>query len=179
MDRLDEVALTARMTTTSMTSNARPDARSVARAIERRSYAVISTVSPAGRPHGAGILCSPVDGRLHFSTLRSSRKGRNLLAHPWAAVTIPVRRLPVGPPSGVHFQARAEVLDLDDPEVRALADAGALKAITSHGELELAGGCIVRLTPVGRVHTYGLGLSLRRLIADPLSAGGSVELPRR
>jgi hypothetical protein len=35
----------------------------------------------------------------------------------------------------------------------------------------------VRITPSGRVCTYGLGMSLRRLMADPLDAGGLVELP--
>lgn len=185
MDRLVRVALTGRMTTTkhphdstpsASEPTAHPTSAAVVRAIERRSYAVLSTVSPAGRPHGAGILYCWADGQLYLTTDRSSRKGQNLAAHPWAGVTIPVRRLPIGPPSAVHFQARAEVLDRAHPEVLAQVVAGRLKGITSHGELDRPDVCVVRLTPVERLHTYGLGLSLRKLIADPLNAGGSVDL---
>ena len=59
---------------------------------------------------------------------------------------------------------------------RLLAD-GALKAISSHGELDLPDSCFVRIAPAATVHTYGLGLPLRRLIKDPLHAGGRVERP--
>ena len=163
--------------TTAPTSPANPQAELIIRAIERRSVCVLATVSPAGRPHSATVIYSPVDGDLWFSTLRSSRKGRNLTASPFVGVTIPIRRLPVGPPSTVTFQGTAAVFDPDDPLVRELAATGRLKAITSHGELDLDDGCFVRIRPNRRMHTYGLGLPLRKLVADPLNAGGLVELP--
>lgn len=154
-----------------------PDPDRIASAIASHSYAMLSTVSPAGVPHAAGVLYAVADGSLFVSTLRDSRKARNVAAGGRAAVVIPIRRLPVGPPSAVQFQARAEVLDPHDPLVVRLANDGRLKAVTSHGELELEGGCFLRITPPRRVLTYGLGLSLRRLIRDPLGAGGSTELP--
>jgi hypothetical protein len=154
------------------------------RAIERRAFATLATASPAGAPHVAGVLYEAVAARpgdagagvvLYVSTPIGSRKARNVAADPRVAVCIPVRRLPVGPPSSIQFQGRAEVLALDDPDVTRLAAAGELKAITSHGELELDGGCFLRITPSRRVHTYGLGLSLRALLRDPLAAGGLVD----
>ncbi|MFP4513966.1 MAG: pyridoxamine 5'-phosphate oxidase family protein, partial [Acidimicrobiales bacterium] len=161
--------------TSTASSAARPTPRLVTRALHRRSVAVLATVSAAGRPHAATVVFCAVDHQLYVSTLRSSRKGRNLDQNPWVGVVVPVRRLPVGPPSSIQFQGRAEVLDPDDDEITRLVDAGELTAITGHGELELPDGCFVRITPVGPIHTYGLGLSLRRLIRDPLNAGGSVE----
>jgi hypothetical protein len=110
------------------------------------------------------------------STLRSSRKARNIAANPEVGIVIPVRRLPIGPPSSVQFQGRAELLDLDDPALLALVAAGELGSVTGHGELDLPGGCFVRITPNGRLHTYGLGMSLVSLLRNPLAAGGVVDL---
>ena len=148
----------------------------VVRAIDRRSFCTLATTSPRGRAHVAGVLYEAVGTDVYVSTLRTSRKARNIAANPSVAVCIPVRRLPVGPPSSVQFQGHAELLDLDDPEVRRLAAAGDLEGITSLGELELPGGCFVRITPDGRAATYGLGMSLRRLLRDPLSAAGVADL---
>lgn len=142
----------------------------------KRSYAVLSTVSPAGFPHGAGVIFQAVGTTLYTSTILTSRKARNIQANPKVAITVPIRRLPVGPPSAIQFQGTATILDLDDPELRRLAQAGKLKAVTGHGELELPGGCFLRIEPGRRLHTFGLGMSLLSLIRDPLSAGGLVDL---
>jgi hypothetical protein len=154
----------------------RPPIDLVRRAIGRRSFCTIATTSPTGQSHAAGVLYAAVDDILYVSTMRSSRKARNVEANPSVAVCVTVRRLPVGPPSSVQFQARAEVLAIDDPAVLALAAAGRLQAVTGHGELELPGGCFLRVTPNGRLHTYGLGMSLVRLLRDPLAAAGVVDL---
>jgi hypothetical protein len=124
----------------------------------------------------AGVLYVADGTSLYINTLRTSRKARNLAANPRVSVCIPVRRLPVGPPSSIQFAATAELLPLDAPELRPLLDDGRLKPITSHGELDLRDGCFVRLTPARRVVTYGLGMPLRRLIRNPLDAGGAVDL---
>ena len=147
------------------------------RLIDKRSYAVIATTSEAGNSHSAGVLYARSGDQLYFSTMKSSRKARNVAANSSIGVTIPVRRVPVGgPPSAIMFQAQAEVIDLDDAELRRLAEAGELKAITGHGELELPGGCFVKITLPRRLHTYGLGMSLLSLIRDPLNAAGVVDL---
>jgi len=157
-------------------AGADPRRDDVVRAIDRRSFCTLATTSPRHHPHVAGVLYAAVGTDLYVSTLRASRKARNVAANPHVAVCIPVRRLPVGPPSSVQFQATAEVLALDDPALLRLVEAGHLKAVTGHGELELDGGCFLRITPDRRLHTYGLGLSLRQLLRDPLSGGGSVDL---
>jgi len=156
---------------------ANPTLEQVDRAIRRRSFCTLATVSPAGRPHAAGVLYAYAEGALYVSTQRDSRKARNIAANPAVFVWVPVRRVPVGPPSGVQFAAEAELLDNDDTEVRRLAAGGLLKAITGHGELELDGGCFVRIAPGPTIHTYGIGLPLHRLIRDPLNAGGRLVRP--
>jgi hypothetical protein len=147
----------------------------VLRHLAKRSFAVLSTTSPAGRPHAAGVLYAAVGTTLWVSTLRGSRKARNVAANPHVAVCVPVRRSPVGPPSTLQFQGRAEVVAVDDGRVRPAE----LTAIVSHGELDLPDGCLLRIEPVGRVHTYGLGMSLLHLVRHPLDAAGSVDVTGR
>lgn len=153
-----------------------PDPARVHRAITKRSFATLATVSPAGHPHVAGVLYEEVDGHLYVSTLASSRKARNIAVNGRVGVCIPIRRLPVGPPATVQFQAVADVLPADDPAISGLVADGRLASITGHGELELADGCFLRIEVPGRLLTYGLGMPLRTLLRDPLGGGGVVEL---
>lgn len=154
-----------------------PNPAEVISAVAKRSFATLSTASEAGRPHVAGVLYAAAGTTLYVNTLRTSRKARNVAANSRVALAIPIRRLPIGPPSTVQFQARAELLDLDSPEIAALVESGELASITGHGELEMPDGCFIRIEPGRRWVTYGLGMSIWRLLRDPLSAGGHVEVP--
>jgi hypothetical protein len=87
-----------------------------------------------------------------------------------------VRRAPFGPPSTIIFQTTARVLELDDPELGAAAQTGNLKAVTSHGELELPGGVFLQVALPRKVVTYGLGMSLLSLVRNPMHAAGFARL---
>jgi nitroimidazol reductase NimA-like FMN-containing flavoprotein (pyridoxamine 5'-phosphate oxidase superfamily) len=154
----------------------KPHTRQVFKAIDRRSFCTLATASATNHPHVAGVLYEAVGTTLYVSTHRTSKKARNVAGNPHVAVCIPIRRLPVGPPSTVQFQGTAEILAADDPQILDLVKADHLKSITAHGELELPDGCFLRITPTGKVNTYGLGMSLRELLRDPINAGSSVEL---
>jgi general stress protein 26 len=149
------------------------------KAVRRKSFAVLSTVSAAGFPHAAGVLYASVDTTLYVHTMRSSRKARNVADTGRAAVVIPVRRLPIGPPFTVQFQATASVLAMDDAEIVAHLDKGRLGKITGYGALEEPDGCFIRITPAARVHTYGIGVSAIAVARDPLHVGDRItELGR-
>ncbi|MEL7155899.1 MAG: pyridoxamine 5'-phosphate oxidase family protein [Actinomycetota bacterium] len=141
--------------------------------IARKSFCVLASTSAANRAHAAGVVYAEADGALWVHARADSRKVRNVAANPWVGVTIPFRRLPFGPPYTIHFQARAEVVALDAPEVRALVAAGRLGAITGHGALEMPGACFVRIEPRGTIHSYGPGARLIDLIRDPLNHGAA------
>lgn len=158
------------MTTTAYPIN--PALADVTAAMRKRSFCTLATSSPTNHPHVAGVVYAMVDDRLYVSTQRTSRKARNIAANPNVFVCIPIRRAPVGPPSTVQFAATAERLSARD--IATVAQAGELKAITSHGELEIADICFIRITPSERLLTYGLGLPLRQLAKDPLNAAGLV-----
>lgn len=150
----------------------------VRRRIDRRSFAVLATVSPSGFPHAAGVVYEAVGPDLFVHTLHSSRKARNVAAEPRVAVVVPDRRLPVGPPFTVQFQAAAEVLAMDDPTIADLLTAGRLRSISGHGALDEPDGCFLRITPRRRIHSYGIGVSALAVARDPLHVGArSVDLP--
>lgn len=153
-----------------------PDPAMIRRAIERRSVATLATVSTANRPHAATVLYQCVDDALFVSTYRYSRKARNIAELGVAAVTIAVRRLPIGPPASIQFQSVAAVLANDDSDIVHLAGAGRLDKITAHGELDLADACFLRLALPARLVTYALGMSLWRALRNPLDAAGEVDL---
>ena len=145
--------------------------------LAKQSFATLATSSPAGRPHVAGVVYEAVDSTLWIHTLRTSRKAKNVAASGHAAVCVPFRTMPMGPPFTIHFQAQAELVADDSLEIATLLEQGRLKSLTSHGELEMADGCFVRLTPNGRVHAFGPGAKLLDLVRDPIGTGmSSVEL---
>ena len=177
MARLGPLSFTGDMSEhANVLTKPQPQPRQVAQAIDRRSFCTLATASAANHPHVAGVLYEAVGTTLYVSTHRTSKKARNIARNPHVAVCIPIRRLPVGPPSTVQFQGTAEILAADDPRILELVEAGHLKSITAHGELDLPDGCFLRITPAGKVNTYGLGMSLLELRRDPINAGGSVEL---
>lgn len=145
--------------------------RRIAKALARKTFCTLATVSDAGNPHSAGVVYVWADDSMWIHTMRSGRKGRNVTHQPRVAVTVPYRRLPLGPPFTVHFQGRAELVALDDPSVRPLIESGALQLIAGHGALEEPDGVFVRITPTGTVHSYGPGAPTLDLIRDPLHSG--------
>jgi hypothetical protein len=149
--------------------------RAVTKALGRTSFMTLATASPAGRPHAAGVLYAAAGGSLYVNTNIKSHKARNIDGNANVAACIAVRRLPIGPPATIMFQGTATVLDRDDGDLSGLLDSGALKRITSHGELDDPDNWFVRITPRGRVNTFGVGVSLATLIRQPLATFGSLE----
>jgi hypothetical protein len=156
-------------------SLAHPTWDDVTHRIAARTFGLLATSSPSQHPHVAGVLYAEADGALYISIERESRKGRNIAANHRVSVTVPIRRIPFGPPSTAMFQAHATLLDNDDPLITQLADAGRITAVTSHGERDHPEGCFVRVEPPQVIHTYGLGISLLTLMREPLRGGGRVE----
>ena len=145
--------------------------RRIERTLARCSFCVMASTSPSGRGHAAGVLFEYLDGALYVHTMRSSRKACNIAGNSQVGIVIPTRRLPVGPPFNVQFQATAQLLAMDNLEIVALLKRRALRSIRGHGALAEPDGCFIRITPGPVVHTYGIGVSLAAVIRDPLHRG--------
>lgn len=139
--------------------------------LRKKHFCTLATSSPAGHPHVAGVIYQWVEGSMWIHSMASSRKARSIAANGRAAVTVPFRKLPAGPPFTIHFQADARIVPMDSPEARTLCDAGKLAAIAGHGALDEPDGCFVKITPTAMIHSYGTGASIVGLIRDPLNNG--------
>ncbi len=161
--------------TTDASTHETPEAathrRRIMKTLAKKHFCTIATTSPAGRPHSAGVVYEWENDHVWIHAMRSSRKARSIESSGYAAITVPFRRLPAGPPFTIHFQAVAEVMDMDDPEVLELLGSGALQKISGHGALQASDGCFLRVRPVGTIHSYGPGASIIGLIRDPLNNG--------
>jgi hypothetical protein len=148
--------------------------RRIRKALARQSYCVLATTSGRGNGHAAGVIYEFVDDTLYVHTMRTSRKARNVASNPNVGIVVSVRRMPVGPPFSVQFQATADVLAMDHPHIVGLLANGRLRKISGHGALDDPEGCFLRIRPLGTVHSYGIGVSVLGLIKDPLHAGARV-----
>jgi len=148
----------------------------IRRAIAKHSFCTLASASAANRPLVTGVLYAAVGDLLYISSLETSAKVRNIRENERVAVCIPVRRFPVGPPFTVQFQGTATVCPIDEPGVAGELEAGRLKPITSHGELDHPDACVLRIKPGPRIATYGLGVPLRDVLRDPLQASRSVRM---
>lgn len=162
----------ANLTTTSDDGQDRRAA--IEQALAGNWFCMLATSSLDNRPHVAGVLYALVDRELYVNTDLASRKARNIAENDRVAVCVPVQVAPDAPPFTASLQGTATIHSTDDPAITTLVEQGRLAAITSHGELERPGTCFVKITPGGRVATYGIGVPEDVLAADPLSAFGSV-----
>ena len=153
-----------------------PDPAAIRRAIERRSVATLATVSATGRPHAATVLYQCVDDALFVSTDRHSRKARNVADHGVAAVTIAVRRLPIGPPASIQFQSSARSSPTTTPRSSASQQrAGSTGSPPTARCTSTAAASSAWSSPPASSPTP-LGMSLWRAIRNPLDAAGEVHL---
>jgi hypothetical protein len=147
-----------------------PTFDTVERALRRRSFATLSSLTVDERPHATGVVYAvsvPGDPLSLFVTTNvTNKKVANIRAHPNVAVVVPLSRrlLPELPPACLQFQGVAEVLDGSDPAaVRAFQSTLFLRTIlrTEHRIVATGGRiCFLRIRPEPVIFTYGLGRSL-------------------
>jgi hypothetical protein len=86
------------------------------RTLRRQTFATRSTVTDNGRPHATGVVyaVSPCGKPLvlYVTSRTTTRKVRNIGAHPDVVFVVPVSRrlLPVFPPCAVQFLGTATVV---------------------------------------------------------------------
>jgi Pyridoxamine 5'-phosphate oxidase len=131
--------------------------------LEKTSFAVISYVTPAGKPRSSGVMCAAARRRLYLVTAPDSWKARQISDGDQVAVTVPIRRggllsliLPI-PPATVSFHATATVHPAGPVSIEPVP-----KKLLSHLPKERReAGCLLELVPEGNFLTYGLGVSLQ------------------
>lgn len=144
---------------------------------DETSFAVISYVTPQGKPRSSGVVCAAVDRRLYVVTAPDSWKARQISTGDEVAITVPIHRggpltmvFPI-PPATVSFHATATVHPADSLTAQALP-----KKLESLLPRDRRDGCLLELVPEGSFLTYGLGVSLQDM-AKPDVALAHVPMP--
>lgn len=143
-------------------TTASPTSDQVWRAICKASFAVVSQVTPEGKPRSSGVMYATVGHRLYVVTDPSSWKARQISDGDEVAVTVPVRRggllalmAPI-PPATISFHAAATLHQPGSSTVRAMTEQ--LKAVLPPDRRDAV--TVIELAPQGRFLTYGIGVSL-------------------
>ena len=133
--------------------------------LEKASFAVISYLTPMGKPRASGVVCAAAGRHLYVVTAPDSWKARVISDGDEVAVTVPIRRggmlslvAPI-PPATVSFHARATVHPPGSVSIESVP-----KKLASLLPQERATGCLLELVPAdGNFLTYGLGVSLQAM----------------
>jgi len=138
--------------------------------LDKASFAVISYVTPAGRPRASGVVYAAEGRRLYVATDPDSWKARQISDGDEVAVTVPLRRggvlslvAPI-PPATVSFHTRATVHPAGSVNIKSVS-----KKLASLLPRKRRDGRLLELLPEGDFLTYGVGVSLRDM-AKPDSA---------
>jgi len=147
------------------------------RQLQRASFAVISYVTPAGKPRSSGVVYTAAGERLYMVVAPDSWKARHIASGGDVSVTVPVRRggvlsllLPI-PPATISFQATATVHPAGSVNVSSLPSE--LEALLPADRRDEA--VVIELAPRGEFLTYGVAVPLMDM-KDPELARAVVPM---
>lgn len=152
------------------------NAQQIWTAVTRRSFAVLSHVTPDGAPRSSGVVYTVSGDRMFAVVAEDGWKARHIAANPHVAVTVPIRRggllaliAPI-PPATVSFPAMAVV-----HTGQILAELPDLIALVPP---QRRTGCVVlEIRPTGHYVTYGIGVPLPKM-RDPGRSRARVPVHR-
>lgn len=131
--------------------------------LDKASFAVLSYISPTGKPRSSGVIYAATNRRIFISTAPDSFKATQISNGDEVAITVTVRRggllslvAPI-PPGTISFHATATV----HPPGTVNLDAVSHTLATRLPPDNRTSGCLLELTPAGDFLTYGIGVSLR------------------
>jgi hypothetical protein len=160
----------------------------VLRQLQKRDFAVLTTVDEAGNPSSAGVNYgvsrpgSPF--ALYVMTRRHLKKARNIAQNPRVSLVIPVSRrlLWFLPPPTIQLRGHAEIRDWNDAEGTEVfrhfwIGRRILKAYNESyhsGETRI---CFLKITPDVDISTYMVGYSVWEARKHMESASARVVIP--
>ncbi len=154
--------------------------------IRKKTFGVLSTVSPKGRAHSTGILYGvpPQESKfcLYLITLRDYVKVRNIMNNPNISFVIPFPHhyFRFIPSSCVYFQGTAEIVSFDDPEPQKVFNQKRIlrMMLEESNQPDMKGNTIfLKIKPEKKVHCYGIGLSLWQLRKEHERGSYTVIVP--
>ena len=153
--------------------------------IRKKSFGIISTVSPNGWSQSSGVLygvSEPLDElKVYIFTGKNYKKTQNKMNNPHVSFLIPFPHyyFRFAPSSTIQFQSIAKILPLsDETALHSFTKKKILKSITDLTEEDIKKDDMVfiELKPYKRYSCYGIGFSLLQLAKNPENASYGVEI---
>ncbi len=157
----------------------------VEKEIRKKTFGLISTVDPVGRPHTTGILfgMSPPDSPVLFYivTSKNAAKVRYIRRNPNVTLTVTFLHhwLRFVPDSTVMFRGTADLVSLDDEGFRAAFSQKRMLRMNLQVDSDvLKDSTVIRIMPDRTAYCYGVGVGINELRKDPTSARYKVIIPK-
>lgn len=134
----------------------------VERKLRSKTFGILSTVSQDGRPHSVGVVygISP-PGKpfcLYLITRPVLKKARNIAQNPNISFVVPFPHLVLRPlpQSCIQFQAKAEIIPIDNAEATgAFARSVVLRKSKEHS-LRLGESIFIKVVPDEKIFSFGI-----------------------
>ena len=159
-----------------------PNFEYVEQAVRKKTFGVLTTIDPEGRPHSTGVLYGVAPPTSPFAlfvmTLGAYAKVRNVRANPDASLVVPFphRILSFVPAPCVTFRGRAEIVPFDDRDARwAFEQHRILRDNVAWSEQ--LDPVFLKLIPEPKVLCHGLGIGLMRMRKDHTGGGYGASIP--
>lgn len=164
-----------------------PSFKFVEKQIRKKSFGILSTVSPQGRAHSTGILYGvslPTKKfRFYLITHKNYKKVRNIRKNPHISFVIPFPHhyLRFVPSSCIYFQGTAELVEFDNLELKkAYSQKRILRSMLKDVDQPNYEGLLtfIEIKPNEKIFCHGLGINLWQLKNHPEKGEYSVFIPK-
>lgn len=156
----------------------------IERWIRKKKFGFLGSITKEGRAHVTGVMYAPAPpgGPFSLFILTGTRvhKTRNVRANPNVSFGIPFAHHLARPAPDfcVQFQGTAEVLRFNHPAAQeALRRRRMMRRTLKKTPLDTRERVVVRVVPDARVHGFGLGMNLVKLLRNIESGRFVGEIP--
>ena len=157
----------------------------VEKKVRKKNFGVLSTIGPSARVQSSAVQYAVSTRKSGFAlyvlTDRTYVKVRNIKQNPKVSFVIPFPHhiLRFIPAPTVSFQGTADILPFDDPLARDAYSSRSQKRMIrfTEGSKHRETAVFLRLTPIGKLTCFGLGIKLTVMMKEPASALYAVQLP--
>jgi Pyridoxamine 5'-phosphate oxidase len=142
----------------------------IERQLRKKTFGILTTVTPQGRPHSVGVVYAVAPpGQpfcLYLITRPVLKKARNIRDNPNVSFAVPFPHYLFRsiPPRCIQFQGKAELLPIDDPIViKAFQSSIVLKRSMEHS-LRLGESVFIRIVPDKKIFCFGIGANILQFL---------------
>lgn len=156
----------------------------VEKQLRKKKFGFLGTITPDGRAHVAGVMysVSPPGKKLKFYVITGAtvKKAKNIKQKSQISFAIPFPHYLIrfAPDFCIQFQGQAEILPFNDPEGQeAIKNQRIMKRMLERIPLDTTNEIIIRIIPDEKIHGFGLGMSIFKLLKNIESGRFIAKIP--